>query len=672
MKQVWRPVIVLAAAALSVPAAARDIVKGPIHLRSGSEREWSEFSAESAPKFLRRTFQAASNPIEHTLSVRQRDAKNATWTVSVNGQKLGVLASDERDLRTVFAVPPRVLRDGENLLEIAVQNAAASDDVELSDIRLFPTALDQFLRQSTIVVDTGAKAPVRITVVDRYGALVPLTGLRKSGLEAVRTGVVYTADGRTEIGLPSGGYQVFASHGWDYSAPSQRVNLKPGERRQLNLRLKREVNLPGYISCDTHVHTFELSRHGDASVRERIITAAGEGLDLIVATEHNQTADYSETVRRLGLEGSIQVARGNEVTTPLGHFNIFPLRANAPAPDYRLSDWNALSAAMKALEGVKVVIQNHPRDLHLGYRPFDPAHHLSSAGENLNGRPIFVNAMEVINSGAMYSDMLQLVRDWLGLLNRGYQVAAIGASDTHTVDFVPIGQARTLIRADGAGAAFERLAAGDNLVSYGLAAVLKLETERPMAVTVEVHGPSWSSADRVIVYANGQPVIDQPISPSSAPGLKWSRRLPLNLPQQDVTLVAVAAGPGIRHPFWEVRKPYQPVSKDWTPRVMGISSAVRVDVDGGGFQSPRDYAVALLQQHKQPGPDLIAELRHHDTSVAIQVLTLLAESTGTSDPLGDLFPQQGPMLKNAPMLKKAYDVFAAEWSQVRRSAQADQ
>ena len=82
------------------------------------------------------------------------------------------------------------------------------------------------------------------------------------------------------------------------------------------------------------------------------------------------------------------------------------------------------------MDGQKVVVQNHPRDLHLNYRPFDPRHHLSSAGENLIERPFFANAMEVINSGAMYSDMLQLVRDWMGLLNRGLQVAAIGSSDT--------------------------------------------------------------------------------------------------------------------------------------------------------------------------------------------------------------------------------------------------
>src|SRR3712207_6912951 len=47
-----------------------------------------------------------------------------------------------------------------------------------------------------------------------------------------------------------------------------------------------------------YVHTLELSGHGDASVDERVLTAAGEGLDVIVATEHNQVADYTPALQR--------------------------------------------------------------------------------------------------------------------------------------------------------------------------------------------------------------------------------------------------------------------------------------------------------------------------------------------------------------------------------------
>jgi hypothetical protein len=174
-------------------------------LRSGTEREWNEFPATASGPALRETFQSEPNTTEFTLSLRQRDVKNATWTVRINGRDLGTLAADEREIRTMLTVPAGVLRNGGNALEISAQNAPVSDDIELRDIRLLSLPRAELLRQSTVLVETGS-LPVRITIVDSDGALVPLAPLGKSEREAVRTGVVYTADGRTEFGLPAGSY----------------------------------------------------------------------------------------------------------------------------------------------------------------------------------------------------------------------------------------------------------------------------------------------------------------------------------------------------------------------------------------------------------------------------------------------------------------------------------
>jgi hypothetical protein len=648
VQRTWRLGVLTSAAIIS--AVGADIVTGPVHLRSGAEREWNEFPAGSAPPSLNHTFESRVNASGYTLAIRQRDVKNPTWTVALNGRVLGVLASDERDMRTYLPVPAGTLRDGPNLLSVSLRSATTSDDIELRDIRMYAIGRDQFLRDATLTVDTGANTPARITVVDAAGVLVPFAAMGDSQREAVRTGVVYAANGRTEIGLPAGGYIVYASRGWAYSAPSARVTLRSKARRTVRLPVTREVNLRGYIDCDTHVHTLELSGHGDAGVRERIITAAGEGLDAIVATEHDKISDYSEWVRKLRLERLIRVIPGSEVTTQLGHFNVFPLAPGAQSPANRPKDWATLSQSVRALDGAKVIIQNHPRDLHLNYRPFDPAHHLSSAGENLNGRPVFANAMEVINSGAMYSDMLQLVRDWLGLLNAGLRVAAIGASDTHTVDFVPIGQARTVIHAATADDAAERLGAGDNLVTYGLAATLRVESVKPLVAAVEIHGPSWTSADQLTIYANGIPAAEEDVPASRAAGRKWAKKIKIETRANDLMLVAVASGPGVLRPFWEVRKPYQPVSKDWIPRVMGISRAVPVDVDGNGFQSPRDYAATLLR-----GNDL-SRLNAYDESVSVQVLSLAALHGQNPESLRDLVPV------------RAYDIFMADWKLSRRTS----
>ena len=51
----------------------------------------------------------------------------------------------------------------------------------------------------------------------------------------------------------------------------------------------------------------------------------------------------------------------------------------------------------------------HARDLHNGFRPFGPEHFDANAGEQVDGWPIGFNAMEVVNSGAVQTDPLQLL-----------------------------------------------------------------------------------------------------------------------------------------------------------------------------------------------------------------------------------------------------------------------
>jgi hypothetical protein len=396
--------LLLIAAVLPLGAQTLVIQTGPVHLRSGAEREWNEFPEDASPRSLTKRFQAAANAVEHTLTLRQRDVKYPKWTVRLNGRALGTLIADERDMRPSFPIPAGVLQTGANTLEVAA-DGGPSDDIELREIGIIPRPVREHQSEAVVTIDaavenTSRRLPLRITIVDAARALVPFTPRGPAPKEAVRIGVVYTMDGKTEIGLPAGSYRIYASRGWEHSAPSRAVQLNRGQSHSVPLRLRREVNLPGYIGCDTHVHTLELSGHGDANVRERIITAAGEGLDMIIATEHNQAADYSRALRDLGLDGILQVVPGNEVTTAAGHFNIFPVTLGKPVPDSRQSNWDALANSIRSDPAVRVIVQNHPRDLHLAYRPFDPAHHLASAGQNLIGRLTFANAMEVINSGA--------------------------------------------------------------------------------------------------------------------------------------------------------------------------------------------------------------------------------------------------------------------------------
>jgi hypothetical protein len=651
-----------------------------VHLRSGDKREWRTFPEAAPGRTLSIQFDSHANVTEYAVVIGQRDVKNTTWVVALNGRKLGVLQDDERDMLRMLPVPANTLRSGSNTFSITGEPGAVSDDIEITGVRIEPVPANKLLTEATIAVKvTGADVamPVKLTIVDAHGFLVPFVSLRPGAYEAQRTGVLYTPDGAARIGVPAGEYRIFASRGFEYNAPSERVRLTRGSTHESHLRILREVTIPGYISCDPHVHTRELSGHGDASVDERVLTSAGEGLDLVIATEHNRVTDYMPALTRRNLDRWTWSVPGNEVTTARGHFNIFPTLPGTPQPNPREENWTALGSAIRNTERVQMVIQNHPRDLHSSYRPFDPAHHLSSVGANLQARPVWANAMEVVNSGAMYSDPMQLVHDWLSLLTRGIPIAAIGSSDTHTVDFVPIGQARTYIGITGLASKWREdisgvtrsLAEGRNLVSYGLAADLRTagpirQEGKHSRVPVEltVYGPSWSAADHVFLYSNGQLVWEDSFAPNRKSGVKLRKTVTLTLSRHDAALVAVATGPGVLQPFWEVRKPYQPMSDEWTPTVMGISSAVWIDGDADGSRSaPLAYATRLVEANPNIA-ELVRLLSDYDASVALHALDLLrVRGVGITAP-----EVRAAFTGASASSKKAYELYVSELSQIKR------
>jgi hypothetical protein len=83
----------------------------------------------------------------------------------------------------------------------------------------------------------------------------------------------------------------------------------------------------------------------------------------------------------------------------------------------------------------------------------------------------------------------------------------------------------------------------------------------PVRVSVDVLGPSWATADRVELFANGAKVREAWIDPSTA-ALKARVAWSLPRPTHDVSLVAVASGPGVTAPYWAIARPDQPTSRD--------------------------------------------------------------------------------------------------------------
>ena len=545
------------------------------HLRIAGPREWSDFPEQPEASHLELKFTAKKNGTESALFLRQQDVKQG-WRALLNGEKLGGLVADENDMVVPLVVPAGKLKDGENVLRIEQEpGSKTADDIRVGAIVLHSRPVKEVVAQASVQVDlhdadSGERLPGRLTIVTEAGALQTV-GAVSSKTTAVRPGVVYTSTGKAEFGLPTGKYTIYAGRGFEYSLDSRPLQVKTGDRQSVTLKIRREVPTKGYVACDTHTHTLTHSGHGDATVEERMITLAGEGIELPIATDHNRHIDQRPFAKAAGVERYFTPVIGNEVTTPVGHFNIFPARADAKIPEFQSQDWKTIFGSIYSTPDVKAVILNHARDLHSGVRPFGPKLHNAVVGENLEGWQLRANAMEVVNSGAVQSDPLQLFHDWMGMLNGGHLLTPVGASDSHDVARFVVGQGRTYIRArddDPAAVdvdeAMNSFVQGRVLVSYGLLTELTVEgkfgpgelapaKDKEVRVQIRVLGPHWVQADKVLLFANGQLVREEAIPKTksdsrSANGMIWEADWKLERPRHDVHLVAIALGPGMTGP----------------------------------------------------------------------------------------------------------------------------
>jgi hypothetical protein len=515
-----------------------------------------------------------------------------------------------------------------------------------------------------VSAETGKLMPCRLTIVDEKGKLAPIQAKKRPYL-AVRQGVVYSATGEARFSLPHGRYTLYATRGPEYGLATRSIEV--GERETaVTLKLAHEVAVTGYVSCDTHIHTFTYSGHGDSTIEERMVTLAGEGIELPIATDHNVHIDYTPVMRATGTQAYFTPVMGNEITTSVGHFNAFPIRAGSTPPPYNLKNRDQILAGIRATPGVQVVILNHPNDIHVGFTPTDPALFHPASGESLDGTPWSFDGIEVVNSGATQSDFMAPYRVWFALLNRGHRIVGVGASDSHDVNRFIVGQGRTYIASSATRPdkidvheACRNLKAGRALVSTGLFTEMWVDGRfgvgdlatgigKDIKVRVRVRGPSWTTADRVELFANGQKIAGRPIIHAPGAITKADVTITVRNPGHDLWLVAIASGPGVTEPYWPIARPYQPTRADWEPRVIGSTNPIRLDCDGDGrYSSPLDYARSVFEANASSPARLIRALEPYDEAVAVQAASL-CRSRGmdlTANPFRDLIENAAPAVR---------------------------
>jgi hypothetical protein len=506
------------------------------------------------------------------------------WPVQLNGRTINNLFLSEDDLVHAITLPPGTLTNGLNKLSITPPKER--DDIEVGEVRLVENLTNGTFNLR--VTEEEKPSPCRVTVVNSAGSLFPAKV--DAPHAAVRPGVVYLGDGVGTFELPVGDYTVYIGRGFEYSVSTQRITIRRDQPINLKVALVREVDTKGYVACDTHVHTFTYSRHGDATDEERAITLAGEGIEFPIATDHNIVIDPVTPAKNTGMDRYFTPVHGDEVTTSHAHFNIFPLPAGSRAPNWRIDHWPDLINEFRTA-GAKVVILNHPRNIHNKFQPFAATNFNAKTGENLRGFEFTFDAVEVVNSSALQTDWMINFTDWMALLNYGYRVTGVGSSDGHDVSRYIIGQGRTYIACDDSDpsrinieAACESFLKGHALISMGLLA--KATNINNQALAIEVHGPSWTAADQIQLFQNGELVKEWTMEPVYTPGLKKRVDYAFAGLKKDVHFVVIASGPPVTAPFWRIPKPYQPTSTTWKPRVIGATNPVYIDADGDGKFTP--------------------------------------------------------------------------------------
>ena len=616
-----------------------------LHLGKPGEWEWDKYEHRFVDSVgLEKRFSASPNPTEQTLLIWQKDVKQ-DWVVDLNGKRVGTLTTNETAQECALRIAPQSLKEGENVLTIYPPSKL--DDIEIGPIRLSPLPVEQTLAGATLEVTvtdaaTNNGIPCRLTLTRPDGTL-QLLQAEPVAETATRAGVVYTRAGKARLTLPPGEYVLYAGRGFEWGVAQAKLSVSPGETQQVALKLTREVPTEGWVAADSHIHTFTFSRHGDAKIEERMLTIAGEGIELPIATDHNHHVDYTPVAASTGTGAFFTPVMGNEVTTPQGHFNAFPINPGARVADSTLIDWTNLISEIRATPGVKVITLNHPRDLHKGFVPLGGLQFNPVTGRHRHAEALHdVDAIEVITSGAMQSDIHLLYRDWFALLNRGHRFAAIASSDSHDVTRFILGQGRTYVAVpDGDPAkldldtAWRSYQQGRLLVSLGLMANVRVDEKftvgdiatglgETVKVRATVLGPSWVKADHVALYANGILLREQEIADEGKAGEKAVITWEVPRPRHDAHLVVIATGPGVTAPYWDIPRPYQPTSKAFVPRVIGSTNPIWLDGDGDGrFSSAFAYAKRLVGQ---AGPDqakLAEALKGYDEAVGIQARSLL-------------------------------------------------
>lgn len=481
---------------------------------------------------------------------------------------------------------------------VAAEGRAPMDPVPV------PTSLE-----GPFALVLGPTGTLCLDIRDGDGNGLPAkVGLYKGGTLSRR---LYPTGTAQCVPVAPGAYLAAVTRGFEYANVETAVTVPEGDAATLDVVLERVVDTTGWMSVDTHAHGYASP---DASVTNalRVATAAAEGLDVLVSTDHEAVSDWAPDVEAAGLGAWLATVVGEEVTAPIPEHTTMLGVAVRPDLDGRggLVPWYGKDIAQifdaSRARGARIVGLNHPRGG--GYLTLIQWNRV--AGEpgltdpTRLGLPADAalwtwdfDLIEVMNGiqdpfvSPSSPGRTGLFDDWASFLNHGHRITAVGASDVHGPE--QPGTARTFFPSSTDDPAafdpeelYEALGNGRAVVSAGAFATVAVngtatvgdtitDTDGTVDLHVRIQAMPAVHVAGFKVYVNCDQVAA--IAATDPDGtVKYDDVVPLSI---DADAHVVVAGFGSKAMPRGLRDAGPTV-----PRV--LTNAIFVDADGDGSWTP--------------------------------------------------------------------------------------
>jgi hypothetical protein len=376
------------------------------------------------------------------------------------------------------------------------------------------------------------------------------------------------ASGTVDFDLEPGSYEVVVSRGDEYCVVRQSITTVAGTTTDVTAQIARVLDTAGFISSDYHVHMLN-SPDSRVSLPTRALSFAAEGVDNLIATDHDAITDLTPTINAVGLAPFLSSTIGEEITSfDYGHFNSYPQGVDATRVSNGSTDWGgsapagqdfpvyghhpltpaqieaaALSKPQNA--GLETVVHvNHigshfsPLRIDTGVEPpqsFLPDPSVFRLDPSVPNFFHPFKALELWNGSAnshQNSFLNQRIGIWMNLLNQGLLATAIADTDTHTLTNLDSAGARTWTpsstddppaivdaeiglavkghRAVGGQGLYvqTRLVEGTSVADFSLGGdTLVTATDGSVDLQIRIQAPTWAPYDRIEIYRNAQTTV---------------------------------------------------------------------------------------------------------------------------------------------------------------------